>query len=366
MKATINNDPIARRQLRGRRIARGVSLAALAIFGLTAWIKPELFSNELDMPTAEEREKARQERKNQSQKRPRVLSKEDIERLANKRKERYRKQLIESITKLEERVTVAEQMEAEATELFRNDPNTLPSLKTLIPDQIKGAKGSLMEEYRVGNQDMNAFITPDWQQVDRCFGVLFNGMSQWETTPNLQPMADAAEKLHSTVKGMSWKTDKGDDGFTVATKRQARTLAGNTMALATNNVDLALRGNASAEDHPLTQPQRADLAATLSPMNIAQLHELSQKLGAHYSDLMGDVQAAKLAEVANITFPEAIEKIAHESYVQDDLSKELNGIEGQMPLTDEQLEALSALLQEAAASAARALTSSTPAKEGGT
>jgi len=366
MKATTNNDPIARRQLRGRRIARGISLAVLAVFGLTAWLKPGLFSNHLELPTAEERQRAREARKNESQKRPRVLSEEDVERLANLRKQRYRKQLVESITKLEERVTAAETLEAEATALFRNDPDTLPSLETLIPVQAKSAKDAVMNDYRQGNQDMNAFITPAWQQIDRGFSGVFDGVGQWDNPHSMRQMAEAAEKLHATVSSLRWKSTPADGSFAVTTKRKTRTLAGNIKALATGNVDLALRGNASAADHPLTPPQRADLAATLSPMNIAQLHDLSQKLGTHYSDLMGDVQAAKLAQVADLTLPEALDKIAHESFVQDDLSNELNGVEAQMPLTAEQLEALSALLQDAAASAARALANATPASEGGT
>lgn len=366
MKATTNNDPMVRRQLRGRRIARGIAVAALAVFGLTAWIKPELFSNELDMPTAEERERARQQRKSQAQKRPRVLSQEDIERLANLRKERYRKQLIESITKLEERVIVAEQMEEEATARFRNDPKTLPSLENVIPRQAKEAKDRLIRDYLAGTGGYSAYGAPGWKEIDHQSGIILASFKSWQDKQIQVHIADAADKLHQATANMIWETKDGPGTFSVETQRLTRTLAGNAKAFATDNVDLALRGHASAADHPLTPPQRADIPGTLSPMTIAQLHELSQELAAHYSDLMGDVSAAELAEVADITFPEAIEKLAHESFVEDNMADDLDGLENQRPLTAEELEALSEKLQAAAASAARAVMESTPASEGGT
>lgn len=366
MKATINNDPMVRRQLRGKRIARGISFTALGIFLGTAWLCPDLFSNELNMPTAEEREKAKRERKNKAEKRPRVLSEEDIERLAKLRKNRYRKQLVESITKLEARVIVAEQLEAEATARFRNDPNTLPSLKALIPSHARLSSDALIKEYRAAPTGTNAFHHPQWRTIGDTVPSLQIAASQLDSPEAQKAAAQAAEKLNEAVVTMNWGSEETPDGFSTEALRLTRTLEGNTKALATNDVELALRGHASADDHPLTPPQRADLAQTLRPMAIAELHQLSQKLAGHYSDLIGDVRAADLADVAGITFPEALDKIAHESYLQDDLADSLDGIESQSPDGDAALQDMTDALNDAAASAARALMESTPESEGGT
>ena len=140
MKATTNKlDPIERRMQRGRKIARTVTVVVLLVVGVTAIIYPGIFSAQLNMPTEEEREEAKKQRKkNQTKKPKRRLSKLDVERLAKLREKRARKHMIEILRRLEKRIIIAETKEAAVTAKFREGPRLFDSLGGLM--QSHGAK----------------------------------------------------------------------------------------------------------------------------------------------------------------------------------------------------------------------------------
>ena len=171
-----------------------------------------------------------------------------------------------------------------------------------------------------------------------------------------EPKDKQFSKMHSMLDEMLSHIE-GDSDSVVDTQtvRYMKSIKSNSEAIQNKNRDAAVRGNAVPEDHPLDRSERGRFNNTISDMNMAQLHQLSQDMGEHYSNLMGDVEAADLAEEESISLPEALDKLAHEAYAKDDLQEELS--QG-MPETMDELDDFSDAQNQAQSSAEKALQES--------
>lgn len=361
MKATTNKplDPIEQRMRRGRRIARIFTLTVLVTVAVTAVINPGLFSADLKMPSAQEREEAKKSgQKKRASKPKRRLSPKDIERLAKLRRDRARKHVMEILRRLEKRIVIAEAKEAEVTAKFREDPRLFDSLKKLIVTHAnKIYRGANSMRYRV--------IRPTMSQEERT--ELTNSLmplnkQAWKLSPLLREYQKAAspealEKMVSVSRDLVPLMERPELRKYVETQwiRYAKSIDQNGTALKTQNKDLAVRGFAQPEDHPLTTSERKYFEKTLQPMTMASLHQLSQEMAYHYKNLMGDVDAGQLAEVADIPLPEALDKLAHQPYAKDDMQ---DALQQGVPANLEELDALTEALGDAQASAGRALQES--------
>lgn len=345
---------------RGRRVARTATLTALVALGTTFFINPDLFSSQLRMPSAEERAEAKKLRKkNQSKKPKRRLTKQDIERLAKLRESRARKHMMEILRRLEQRIVIAEKKEAEVTAKFRKDPRLFSSLRNLIPrhaiklnEHLGKDRQRWDQSAEGGHRDRKQYL-----QLSRLFQPSWNLLTlgrQYQHTPTpdkLDTILSNTRLLESNLKKESFK--KLGLSIEKQTHRYLKSVADNARAIKTQDRDLAVRGFAQPEDHPLTQSQRRDFNRTISPMTMARLHELSQEMATHYVNLMGDVEAGKLADVANIPLPEALDRLAHQPFAEDDLQEPLKQ---NTPENTDELDEFSAALNEAQISAERALT----------
>jgi hypothetical protein len=375
MKATTNKiDPIEKRMRRGRKIARSATLVVLLAVGVTAMIHPDLFSAQLKMPTEEERENAKKQRKkNQNKKPQRRLSKLDVERLAKLREKRARKHLMEILRRLEERIVIAEKEEAAVTAQFRKDPRLFDSIKDLIVSHTKKFAqamrkdvGSYTYPFHRSKQPMNS--------VNRALIIAVSKMSRSLGSTSIQKYAKSTsddsldDLIHDFSKMEALLADEKvvKMGFVPEkqTKRYLTSIKENAVAIKSNDRDRAVRGFAQPEDHPLNTSQRSALDRTLSPMSMAQLHQLSQDMATHYTNLMGDVDAGALAEAADIPFPEAVEKLAHQPFAADDMQELLDQ---EIPESVDGLDQFTDALNEGEISAEEALKKSggeTPMKPG--
>ena len=348
MKATTDNiDPIQVRMLKGRRIARMFTISTVAVVGLTAMVYPDIFRSELQAPTAEEREKAKQERKKNSIKKKKVerLTKEDVRKLAKLRSAKTKAKLQAILRKIEQRIIIAETAERKITEVFREDPRLMQALNQLIPELHRKATSSLAiyqnaldrksPEYGARSKQARAINSKLWE------------ISRHYRSGSLEKVKSSAEALIKTIEGLS-----DDSNIPTTVSRKLKGIIQNIKAIQTNDKDLAVRGYAEPEDHPLNRSERSQFDDTIAPMSIAQLHELSQLMSEHYSNLAADVEAAKLAEAEKITLPEAIEKMSHDPFDKDDLQEGLNQ---ETPSDTDELAELTDALNEAERSAERAL-----------
>ncbi|MFC4992906.1 hypothetical protein [Rubritalea tangerina] len=362
MKATTNKqDPMELRQRRGRRVAGGATLALAAALGVTAIVHPDLFRAELSMPTAEEREKAKQERKKKKAQKPkRKLSKKDIERLAKHRDAKARKHLVEILVRLEKRIVIAEEKEAETTAKFRKSEDLFESLVGLIGQHTEKGKVAISEDIRAYN-DMRMHGRGGSLEVAKDLRVVSRGAyemerlgKQYAANPSeagLEMVVARAEELQKQLA-----VAEGNGVMVRAqTQRYLSSILTNAKALRTQDRNLAVRGFAQPEDHPLSQPERRVLRKYLAPLEMDQLHALSQEMASHYTNLMGDVEAGELAEAADIPYPEALDKLAHQAFAKDNLEEGLNQA---MPENMDQLDNFTDALNEAQASAERALAES--------
>ena len=174
-------DPIQARMQRGRKIAISLTVSAVAVFGLTAWIYPEMFQASLTMPTEEEREKAKKERRKQRNKPKRELSKEDIERIAKLRESKARKHLLEILRRLEKRIVIAENLEIAATEKFRDDPALFESLKGLMSKHAERVSSRLRaKSSAISNSGNKRYDYYTKESIDKfhkvqhlkCYGII--------------------------------------------------------------------------------------------------------------------------------------------------------------------------------------------------
>lgn len=356
MKATTSKtDPIQLRMQRGRKVARTTTLATLAALAILFFINPDLFTSHLKMPSAEERAEVKKQRKKKQNKKPkRRLTKKDIQRLAKLREKRARKHMMEILHRLEKRIVIAEQKEAAVTAKFRKSPNIFPSLQKLIPSHIFKFQNRLdkdiwnwstLEKGNLGSQTVTTLIRTSW--AIRTQGL---GYQNAPSPDKLDAIISSTSLLESTLSGAALQHPK----FRIEkqTHRYLKSIKKNSRAIKTQNRDLAVRGFACPEDHPLNSSQRQRFNQTLTPMSMARLHQLSQEMATHYTNLMGDVDAGKLAEIANIPFPQAIEKLAHQPYSENDLQIPLNQ---KTPENIDQLDDFTSALNEARISAERAL-----------
>lgn len=356
---TSKQDPIQARMQRGRRIAISLTASAVAVFGLTAWMYPEMFRANLDMPTAEEREAAKKEKRKHRKKPKRELSQKDIDRLAKLREAKARKHLLEILRRLEKRIIIAEKKEITATAKFREDPALFPSLKRLMNQHTQrissrlSAKGSTIHN---SGDKVHSFYTK--KAISKFYGIQNQGYDLANTVRKYTQNGKerSYSKLNAILDEMLSQTE-GDPDTVVETQtiRYMKSIKSNAKAVHAKDRDLAVRGNALPEDHPLDNSERSSFNRTISKMDTAQLHQLSQDMGEHYSNLMGDVEAAELAEEEKISFPEALDKLAHEPYAKDDLQEELN--QGD-PQTMDELDQMTDTLNQAQSSAERALQES--------
>lgn len=359
MKATINKvDPIERRMQRGRRIARGCTLAALIGVGVTAVVNPGMFSSKLPMPTAEERDEAKKQRKKKKASKPKSrLTKKDIERLAKLRESKARKQMIEILVRLEKRIIIAEVEEARTTAKYRKSEGLFDSLANLLSEHVPefGTRAHReIGEYRV------AF----WRAKDRdelradamtealAHSIKNNVLVRTYRSSKAKSGLDAIQATAKQIESLLSRLEEYDVVLKPQTLRYLKSILSNAEAISTENRDLAVRGFAQPEDHPLNKGQRKNVRATCKPMSMNQLHQLSQEMAAHYTNLMGDVEAGELAAATEISFPEALDKLAHEPFAKDDLK---DSLDQSLPGTSDELEGYSDALNEAQASAARAL-----------
>lgn len=352
-------DPIQARMQRGRKIAISLTVSAVAVFGLTAWIYPEMFQASLTMPTEEEREKAKKERRKQRNKPKRELSKEDIERIAKLRESKARKHLLEILRRLEKRIVIAENLEIAATEKFRDDPALFESLKGLMSKHAERVSSRLRaKSSAISNSGNKRYDYYTKESIDKFHKVQQQSYNLSYVVRNYisEPKDKQFSKMHSMLDEMLSHIE-GDSDSVVDTQtvRYMKSIKSNSEAIQNKNRDAAVRGNAVPEDHPLDRSERGRFNNTISDMNMAQLHQLSQDMGEHYSNLMGDVEAADLAEEESISLPEALDKLAHEAYAKDDLQEELS--QG-MPETMDELDDFSDAQNQAQSSAEKALQES--------
>lgn len=356
MKATTNKlDPMERRMLRGRKIARSLTLAALVGVGTTAVVCPELFLSKLSQPTEEEREAAKKERKKKRSQKPKSrLSKKDIERLAKLRESRARKHLIEILVRLEKRILIAEAEEAATTAKFREEEDLFPSLQKLmavhgekLSVKIRSASDDARRSIARGEK-IDRAIYDQLSQISRQSYQLVRDSRSYSSNPNEESLILLKASLARVSKEL------GKDVISIDTQahRYLKSLSQNIRAIETQDNNLAVRGFAQPGDHPLTTSQRVNVRATCKPMPIEKLHELSQDMAAHYTNLMGDVEAGELAEAAQIPFPEALDKLAHQPFAKDDLQ---DSLKHDLPENMDQLDKLTDSLNEAKASAERGL-----------
>lgn len=343
-------DPIKKRMVRGRKIAQMITLAVVAVVGLTAMIYPEVFRSEMQSPSREELAEANKNKLKKSDKPQRRLSKRDIERLANLRNERARKHMMEILRRLEKRVIIAEKDEVEMTAKFRDRPDTLEKLPGLANKQANAAYEDFQNYYRnITSTDTSK--RGELTQLSIHFSTLVYDRGEKKKT--LKLVLDEIEKYG----------ESGDEIPSLVI-RKLKSAEINIQAYETKNKDMAVRGHATPEDHPLTKAQRRVFDATINPMNMAQLHKLSQELAEYYKNLLGDTEAGKLAEIAKISFPEALNRLAHDGYDKDDMQEELSKSD---PESLDDLADMTSSLNEAERSAERALTESggdVPPKEG--
>lgn len=361
MKATTNKplDPIEQRMQRGRRIARTFTLTILAAVAVTAVINPDLFSAELRMPSEQEREEAKKARQKKRSSKPKSrLTPKDIERLAKLRRDRARKHVMEILRRLEKRILIAEAKEAEVTERFREDPRLFDSLHKLIGEHaVKLGHGLNNMRYSVARPRLTQ---QERSELSRTLMPLTK--KTWKLGPTGREFQrtsspQALDELMSLARGSIPLMEQPEVSQHVETQwiRYAKSIVQNGTSLKTRDKDLAVRGFAQPEDHPLSAGERRDFDATIKPMTMAGLHQLSQDMAYHYKNLMGDVEAGQLAEVADIPMPEALDKLAHEPYAKDNMQQELQ--QGD-PADMAELDALTEALGDAQASAGRALQES--------
>lgn len=345
--------------LRGRKLARIGTLGVVAGLGLTAMINPDFFLSALNMPTAEERAESKQQRKNQQPKKPEQrLTQQDIERLAKLRDLKARKHLINILVRLEERIVIAEKAEAATTARFRLNDDLFPSLQGLI----SAHSAELVLKVRDDVASMRgAFAKQGGRAFRNDLGELSQDSYRLQVASakySADPSPDSLDVVSSYLTSVQEKLAGFESQQLAVSKQTYRYLASmqqNVIALKTQDRDLAVRGFAQPEDHPLSAAQRLDVRATCSPFEISRLHELSQEMSLHYSNLMGDVNAGKLADAAKIPFPEALDKLAHEAFVKDNLQDQLDQ---QIPNDADSLEGFTDNLNEAKMSAERALEES--------
>ncbi|NWK56390.1 hypothetical protein HW115_12270 [Verrucomicrobiaceae bacterium N1E253] len=359
MKLTTSKelDPIERRMQRGRRVARVVTCIVLLAVGVTALLKPDLFSAQLSMPSEQERAEAKKQRqKKQSQKPRRRLSKLDVERLAKLREERARKQMMEMLRRLEQRIVLAEKEEAAVTARFRKDPALFDSLLPLLvehSDKVYGAiRKSRMQAYGEKTSVLHQKLK-QLEPVAREVQIVWQFARRYQshaTEDAFKPLAAAVDRLTRVLAESDYTELLGQQAL-----RYGLSIQSNVDAIRNQDRDMAVRGFAQPEDHPLSASQRAQFDRTIRPMTMAELHQLSQLMAEHYKNLMGDVAAGELADAAEIPFPVALDKLAHEPYAKDDMQEEL---QQEMPENVDQLDQFTEALTEAQMSAARALMES--------
>ena len=347
---------------RGRKIARGLTMVVLIAAGAVYFIYPDLFSAQLKMPSAEERAEAKKKRQqNQSKKPKRRLSKLDIERLAKLREQRARKHMMEILRRLEKRIIIAEKQEAQTTAKFRTDPRLFPSLQKLLSEhfnkyivQISRERADMMVANLKGG-DFDAIHTAlvPMRNAERSLMDEVRGYESAASPEKLEAIIQQTKAIESLIGGGALLKL----GFVPKkqTHRYLKSIAANAEAIKNQDRDLAVRGFAQPEDHPLNATQRQYFDRTIEPLSMARLHQLSQEMAAHYTNLMGDVEAGKLAEVADIPLPEALDKIAHQPYAKDDMQEQLNQDD---PDDIDQLDEFTGNLDEAQRSAERALKES--------
>lgn len=361
MVATINKmDPIEKRMQRGRKIARNCTLAVLLGVGLTAALKPSLFSTVLSFPTEEEREKAKSERKKKRSNKPKSrLTQKDIEKLAKLRKQRARKHLIEILVRLEARILIAEAKEKATTAAFREEANLFPALQRIVLQHA----GQLSSQVAAQSNNAQAQMRNSGgykKDVMRTLGAVHSQSYRVErSAQNYQKDPSAAKLAEVLSATRQIETLMGDQhlagtsyDYSVQTRRYLTSILSNLKAIETQDRDFAVRGFAQPEDHPLDQSQRKNVRSAVSSMPTARLHQLSQEMAEYYSNLMGDVDAGELAKAAEIPFPEALEKLAHEPYAKDDLE---DALKPDMPMNEEQLDTFTEGLEEGKGSAEKAL-----------
>lgn len=358
MKATTNNiDPIERRMQRGRKVARAMTLVVLIFVGGAAAVYPDIFRAYLDLPTEAERAEAKKQRKKNKASKPKSrLSKLDIERLAKLREAKARKHLMEILRRLEKRIMIAETKEAAVTEKFRDDPRLFDALRDLLPHHGEGFSSAVIAEINNVRKSGNGYDNPNIRELYRFSSASRSLSSECRHYQNdaseerMQRLLRRAETLQKNIA--SGQLEKW--GYTLGTQthRHLKSLVSNATALKNKDRDLAVRGIALPEDHPLNSEQRQKFNQTISPMTMAKLHQLSQDMATHYTNLMGDVAAGELADAAEISLPEAFEKLAFEPFAADDLEQLL---EQNIPENAEGLEQFTDALGEGEASAERAL-----------
>ena len=342
--------------LRGRKLARAFTIAAILALGLIAAINPGFFLSALNMPTAEEREESKKQRKNQRPKKHKSrLSKKDVANLAKLREARARKHLINILVRLEQRIVIAERAEAATTAKFRESEDLFTSLQSLMAKHGESLTQRLIADTSAMRKQLAKEGTTLYQSN---FGGLVSQGFKLKSASNRyasKPTNDQLTVVSAYIQAIEEKLTEAESRKLNVGKQTYRYLISmkqNIQVIKTQDRDLAVRGFAQPEDHPLTTEQRRNVRSTCKSFSTARLHELSQEMSLHYSNLMGDVNAGKLADAAKVPFPEALEKLAHEAFVKDDLQSELNqGI----PDSVEGLEGFSDNLAEAKSSAERAL-----------
>lgn len=307
---------------RRRRLAIALCTLLVLLCSGVVIISPDLLSSILPLPDKEEAgAQTKAKSKSVSEKKRRPLPKQLEKRVVRKKKEMLRKRMVKDIERMRKTVADLERLERQRMEEYMERRDPRQDMMERLVDLGKVVSDKAHTYHNKNDHDLAEALDSEARQMAK--DVAEEMAKQAENGPsagdeeNLKKLADKAgelsQRLAEAAKSAS-DEESGRDAEEAAFA--ASELASGLEKLGEGDLAEMTEGLADSETNPLNGVDQP-----MSELGVEELHELSQDLAAHASDLFTDIKAAEKSEAGEMSFADSLASSQSQDYERNEFGE---------------------------------------------